>query len=180
MLNVCLIINLPAPSPAKPLTSTAPAPLSSRQRGSRGAPGPGQCRPRGLQGRGLAQSGKLSDVELCTFIAHCGDVEGEEDWRQVEQVVTLVKTLLLLSSASLEIHIVNNDHSFYTDIVTAVTSWEVSTAHKLRSISFLTGWISAFCIYTVSTPTPWSTLQAWRASIPCSACAPPRGFSSTR
>ena len=72
----------------------------------------------------------------------CWDVEGEEDWRQVEQVVTLVKTLLLLSSASLEIHIVNNDHSFYTDIVTAVTSWEVSTAHKLRSVSsviFLTG-----------------------------------------
>ena len=142
VLNVCLIINLPAPSPAKLLTSTAPAPLFSRQRGSRGAPGPGQCRPRGLQGRGLAQSGKLSDVELCTSIAHCGDVEGEEDWRQVEQVVTLVKTLLLLSRASLEIHIVNNDHSFYTDIVTAVTSWEVSTAHKLRSVSsviYLTG-----------------------------------------
>ena len=101
----------------------------------------------------------------------------------MEQVVTLVKTLLLLSSASLEIHIVNNDHSFYTDIVTAVTSWEVSTAHKLRSVSsviFLTGWISAFCIHAVSTPTPWSTLQAWRASTPCSACAPPRGCLSTR
>ena len=46
------------------------------------------------------------------------------------------------------VSVVYNDHSFYTDIVTAVTSWEVSTAHKLRSVSsviFLTGWISAFC-----------------------------------
>ena len=84
---------------------------------------------------------------MCIFIAHCWDVEGEEDWRQVEQVVTLVKTLLLLSSASLEIHIVNNDHSFYTDIVTAVTSWEVSTTHKLRSISFLTGYVDICILY---------------------------------
>ena len=56
-------------------------------------------------------------------------------------------------------------------------------AHKLRSVSsviFLTGWISAFCIYTVSTPTRWSTPRAWRASTPCSACAPPRGCLSTR
>ena len=66
----------------------------------------------------------------------------------MEQVVTLVKTLLLLSSASLEIHIVNNDHSFYTDIVTAVTSWEVSTAHKLRSVSsVMSDWVDICILY---------------------------------
>ena len=60
------------------------------------------------------------------------DAKGEEDWRQVEQVRTLVKTIYLFTSVKVIIFIITNDQNFYAEILESFKSWEVDIQDKLR------------------------------------------------
>ena len=60
------------------------------------------------------------------------DAKGEEDWRQVEQVRTLVKTIYLFTSVKVIIFIITNDQNFYAEILESFKSWEVDIRDKLR------------------------------------------------
>ena len=57
-------------------------------------------------------------------------MQGEEDWRQVEQVETLLKTLYLLSGPELDIYIITNQDNIYQQILQAVEAW--NSDNKLR------------------------------------------------
>ena len=60
------------------------------------------------------------------------DAKGEEDWRQVEQVRTLVKTIYLFTSVKVIIFIITNDQNFYAEILESFKPWEVDIRDKLR------------------------------------------------
>ena len=60
------------------------------------------------------------------------DAKGEEDWRQVEQVRTLVKTIYLFTSVKVIIFIITNDQNFYAEILETFKSWGVDIQDKLR------------------------------------------------
>ena len=60
------------------------------------------------------------------------DAKGEEDWRQVEQARTLVKTIYLFTSVKVIIFIITNDQNFYAEILESFKSWEVDIQGKLR------------------------------------------------
>ena len=60
------------------------------------------------------------------------DAKGEEDWRQVEQVRTLVKTIYLFTSVKVIIFIITNDQNFYAEILESFKSWEVEIQDKIR------------------------------------------------
>ena len=60
------------------------------------------------------------------------DAKGEEDWRQVEQVRTLVKTIYLFTSVKVIIFIITNDQNFYAEILESFKPWEVDIGDKLR------------------------------------------------
>ena len=69
------------------------------------------------------------DIEVNEYII---DAKGEEDWRQVEQVRTLVKTIYLFTSVKVIIFIITNDQNFYAEILESFKSWEVDIQGKLR------------------------------------------------
>ena len=69
---------------------------------------------------------------LIRFNEYIIDAKGEEDWRQVEQVRTLVKTIYLFTSVKVIIFIITNDQNFYAEILESFKSWEVDIQDKLR------------------------------------------------
>mgnify|MGYP007048906533 CR=1 FL=1 len=69
---------------------------------------------------------------LIRFNEYIIDAKGEEDWRQVEQVRTLVKTIYLFTSVKVIIFIITNDQNFYAEILESFKSWEVDIQGKLR------------------------------------------------
>ena len=71
-------------------------------------------------------------LTLIRFNEYITDAKGEEDWRQVEQVRTLVKTIYLFTSVKVIIFIITNDQNFYAEILESFKSWEVDIQGKLR------------------------------------------------
>ena len=47
-------------------------------------------------------------------------LEGEEEWRQEEQVEALLRTLYLLTGSELDIFIITNEHHVYQKILESI------------------------------------------------------------
>ena len=69
---------------------------------------------------------------FCSTLISTIDAKGEEDWRQVEQVRTLVKTIYLFTSVKVIIFIITNDRNFYAEILESFKSWEFEIRDKIR------------------------------------------------
>ena len=73
---------------------------------------------------------------------HCSNIfscQGEEDWRQVEQTVVLLKTLYLFSTARLDVYIITNDPGLYNTILEAVKEWNTRLSLHQRAVLYPPG-----------------------------------------
>ena len=73
------------------------------------------------------------------------DCEGEEEWRQVEQVEALLKTLYLLTGTELDIFIITNDHDIYQRILKSLRKGSCTPplSSTISQSRFVTEFISA-------------------------------------
>ena len=72
-------------------------------------------------------------VPLMKFMLCCE--QGEEEWRQVEQVEVLLRTLYLLSPTRLEIYVITNSLNIYQRILEPVMEWNTDSRLSLHQVA---------------------------------------------